>query len=139
LGPFDVTSERVELSGPKGAIPINPVRRITHRSRVENASADASVSCASHETGTFKNPKMLGDRRPRHPKRFSEFADRRFAHGEPTENGPSRVIGEGRERAVEARATGNHSVTNLAGGPIVVKFDVSVWAWPMTFSSRRLP
>lgn len=126
MAPFDVTRERVELSGPKGAITINPVRRITHRSRVENASADASVSCASHETGTFQNPKMLGDRRPRHPKRFSEFADRRFAYGEPTENGPSGAIGEGRERAVEARVTGNHSVTNLAGGPIVVKGQTSL-------------
>ena len=51
---------------------------------------------------------MFGDRRPRHPKRFRQFADRRFAEGEPTEKGPSGAVGEGSERAVEAYVTGNH-------------------------------
>jgi hypothetical protein len=115
------------LSGPKRAVAINPIRRIPHWSGVENTSADASVTCASHETGVFEDTKMLGDRRPRHPERFGQFADRRFAKGEPTENRPSRAVGEGSERTVEARVTGNHSVTNLARAAIVVKFDVAVW------------
>ena len=95
-----------------------------HWCGVENTSADASVSCASHEPGTFKNPKMFGDRRPRHPKRFGQFADSRFAEGEPTENRPSGAVGKCSEGAVEASVTGNHSVTNLLRGLIGVKLDV---------------
>ena len=63
---------------------------------------------------------MFGDCRPRHPERFCQFADGRFAEGEPTENRPSRAVGERSERTVEARVTGNHSVTNLAPAAIVV-------------------
>jgi hypothetical protein len=51
---------------------------------------------------------MFGDRRPRHPERFCQFADRRFAEGEPTQNRPSGAVGKGSERLVEAKATGNH-------------------------------
>jgi hypothetical protein len=100
----------VESVFPEFAMARDPLRRGVHRSGIEPAVVDPTLSAPCEESRFFQNLQVLRDRGERDVERLGEVGDAELARRQSRQDRAPRRIGEGAEGPIERSGIVNHPV-----------------------------
>jgi len=89
--------QSAEPGSPEPLVGIDPLGRVPKGAGVQPAAADPAFLLPDDETGIFKDPEMLHDRRQGNIERLGQYRGRCFSLSQAGQDGPPRWIGQGLE------------------------------------------
>jgi len=98
---LDVACQRVECTGPKVAVVMDPAFNRLQRPRLQGTEVHPSIDSAIDQAGVFEHLNMSRDRRQRHIERSGEFGHHGWAFSQSGEQRPPRSVRKRPENPVK--------------------------------------